>query len=190
MVKQAVMINLSEKQHKILKRIFRGTHTPFHLIQRARIILMTAADEGNRAIARQYNMDRNAVKLWRQRWADMATEHEQTEKENPKALKQLIHDTLSDAHRPGRPRDFSEVQVAEIIALACELPENKKLPFSHWTPSSPAEQAKEEDIVKDISPTTVARYLKEADLKPHHHKIWLNPKIEDHEAYQEHIQAV
>ncbi|HLR68361.1 MAG TPA: helix-turn-helix domain-containing protein [Virgibacillus sp.] len=135
-------------------------------------------------------MDRNAVKLWRQRWADMATELEQTEKENPKALKQLIHDTISDAHRPGRPRDFSEVQVAEIIALACELPESKGLPFSHWTPGTLAEQAKKEGIVKDISDSNIARYLKEADLKPHHHKIWLNPKIEDHEAHQEQIQAV
>src|SRR5699024_12640789 len=95
-------------------------------------------------------MDRNAVKLWRQRWADMATELEQTEKENPKALKQLIHDTISDAHRPGRPRDFSEVQVAEIIALACELPESKGLPFRHWTPGTLAEQAKKGGTVKGM----------------------------------------
>lgn len=184
------MINLSEKQHKILEKMFRGTHTPLHLIQRAQIILMAADDDGNRAIARQCNMDRNAVKLWRQRWADMTVELEQTEKENPKALKQLIHDTLSDAHRPGRPRDFTEAQIAEIIALACELPENKGLPFSHWTPGTLAAQAKKEGIVKDISDSTIARYLKEADLKPHHHKIWLNPKIEDHKAHQEQIQDV
>ncbi|MFD1068302.1 helix-turn-helix domain-containing protein [Oceanobacillus locisalsi] len=190
MVKQAVEIKLSEKQHKILEKMFRGSHTPLHFIQRAQVILMAANGEGNRAIARKCHMDRHTVKLWRHRWADMTAELEHTENENPQALKRLVHDILSDAHRSGRPRDFSEVQIAEIIALACESPEDKGLPLSHWTPSALAKQAEKEDIVEQISARSVGRYLKEADLKPHRHRIWLNPKIEDRETHQKQVQSV
>lgn len=190
MVKQAVSINLSEKQHNILEKMFRGTHMPLHFIQRAQIILMAADGEGNRAIARKCHLDRHTVRLWRNRWADMAAELEHTENKNPQALKRLIQDTLSDAHRSGRPRDFTEVQIAGIIALACESPEDKGLPFSHWTPGTLAQQAKQEGIVEQISPRSVGRFLKEADLKPHRHRNWLNPNIKDHKAHQKQVQSV
>lgn len=151
---------------------------------------MAANGEANREIVRECSFDRHTVRLWRKRWADKAAELKRTEKERPLELKQIIYDTLNDAHRSGRPRDFTEVQIADIIALACELPEDKGLPFSHWTPSTLAKQAKREGIVEQISSSSVERFLEEADLKPHHHRVWLNPKIEDHETYQKQVQSI
>lgn len=151
---------------------------------------MAANGKANREIVRECPFDRHTVRLWRRRWADKDAELKRTEKERPLGLKRTIYDTLSDAHRSGRPRDFSKVQIADIITMACESPEDKGLPFSHWTPGTLAEQAKREGIVEQISSSSVERFLAEADLKPHHHRVWLNPKIEDHETYQQQVQSV
>ncbi|MBP1971423.1 hypothetical protein J2Z83_003562 [Virgibacillus natechei] len=42
MKKQAVAIDLSDKQHKILEQMARGTHSPLHYIQRSQVILKAA----------------------------------------------------------------------------------------------------------------------------------------------------
>jgi hypothetical protein len=43
---------------------------------------------------------------------------------------------LTDLPRSGRPRLFTEVQRAEVIALACELPAKHGVPLSTWTGSA------------------------------------------------------
>lgn len=190
MIKKASQIDLTNKQRQILEKMARGTHIPFHFIERSRIILMAANGIGNRAIAKQCGLNRKKVRLWRDRWAEAATEIDEIEDRNPRALKQTIRATLSDNHRSGRPRYFSEDQVAEIITLACQSPESKGRPVSHWTPGMLASQAKEDNIVESISTRSVSRFLKEADLKPHRHKVWLNPKIEDPETHQKEVKQV
>ncbi|WP_373893771.1 IS630 family transposase [Virgibacillus sp. CBA3643] len=97
---------------------------------------------------------------------------------------------MSDNHRRGRPRYFREDQVAEILTMACQSPESKGLPVSHWTPGMLATQAEKEGIVDSISTRSVSRFLKEADLKPHRHRVWLNPKIEDPETHNKEVKQV
>jgi hypothetical protein len=130
LAKQVVEINLSNKQRKILEKMDRGTHTPLHFIKRAKIILRAADGIGNRMIARQCNLNRHRFKLWCRRWTDAVPEMNKTEVQNPQALKGLIRATLSGHHRSGRPRYFHEDQVAEILTMACQSPENKGLPIS------------------------------------------------------------
>ncbi|WP_373893544.1 IS630 family transposase [Virgibacillus natechei] len=190
MTKQAIQIDLSSKQHQILENMARGTHTPLHYIERSRIILKAAQGIGNRAIAKQCNINRQKVKLWRHRWDQATTEIDETENQNPHALKRFIHTILSDDHRRGRPRYFREDQVAEIVTMACQSPESKGFPVSHWTPGMLASQAEKEGIVDSISTRSVSRFLKEADLKPHRHRVWLNPKIEDPETHQKEVKQV
>lgn len=160
MVKQAVQIELTDKQRKILENMERGSHTPLHYIERSHIILMAADGVGNRMISKQSGLNRQKVQLWRRRWAQASAELIETEKSNPQKLKGLIHAILNDEHRSGRPRYFSEDQVAEILTMACESPEDKGLPFSHWTPGMLARQAEKEGIVESISIRSVARFLK------------------------------
>jgi transposase len=165
MGKEAVKIELTERQREILEKMVRGTHTPLHLIERAKIILLSAEGISNIEIARRYDLDRHTVKKWRNRWTKETTEINQIEKERPYDLKMKIQSCLSDERRSGRPYTFTAEQVAQIIALSLQSPESRGLPFSHWTSELLARQAIEEGIVESISPRTILRFFKRSRLK-------------------------
>jgi transposase len=72
----------------------------------------------------------------------------------------MIEQVLSDAPRPGAPVKFTAEQVTEIVAVACEDPENSGRPVTHWTPRELADEVIKRDIVASISPRQVGRFLK------------------------------
>ena len=51
-------------------------------------------------------------------------------------------------------------QVAQIIGVACELPEESDRPVTHWTPREVADEVIQRGIVESISPRHVDRVLK------------------------------
>ena len=159
-IKQAPEIVLSEKQRAILEKMSKGTHTPWHWIQRSTILLMAASGISNKAIARETGWNRNTVKLWRIRFAASATELNDIEKNKLHTLKAKIESVLSDEPRSGAPSKFTDEQVAQILALACQSPEELGLPFSHWTPGALARVAVSRGIVPSISTRQVGRFLK------------------------------
>ena len=59
------------------------------------------------------------------------------------------------------PPKFSAEQVTQILALACEPPQDSGRPVTHWTPRELAEEAKQRGIVRSISPRQVGRFLKD-----------------------------
>ena len=67
---------------------------------------------------------------------------------------------MSDAHRSGSPGKFSAEQVAQIIAIACEVPQDSGYPVSHWTAQEIALEAEKRGIVNSISERQVGRFLK------------------------------
>jgi hypothetical protein len=67
---------------------------------------------------------------------------------------------LSDEYRSGAPARFTAEQVAQLIALACESPEQCGLPVTNWTPTELAKEAARRGIVEEISPRHVDRVLK------------------------------
>jgi transposase len=67
---------------------------------------------------------------------------------------------LVDKERPGGPTKFTAAQLTQIIAVACELPEESDRPVTHWTPSELADELKKRGIVESISPRHVDRVLK------------------------------
>ena len=66
---------------------------------------------------------------------------------------------LSDEQRPGAPATFSAEQLAQIIAVACEAPEESGRPVTHWPPGELAAEVIERGIVASISPRHVDRVL-------------------------------
>jgi len=162
---KAVAINLSEHERKILTQIQSGTHSPLHLKKRSEIILLASEGEGNSSISRKINMKRSQVSEWRNRYSSSYEELNKTEAETPRKLRGVIEKILSDLPRPGAPSTFTDEQIACIIALACELPENLGLPFSHWSPSLLRKEAINRGIVESISAVHVGRFLKGAGFK-------------------------
>jgi len=125
-INQAVAIKLSEKQEKILQQMYIGSHSPLHYKRRAEIILLANQGKSNNEIERTMAIDSEMVTLWRNRYAAAEKELSITEAENPRKLRSVIEKLLSDATRSGRPPTFTDIQVANIIALSLQNPNELK----------------------------------------------------------------
>jgi len=142
---------LSEAEEEELERIVRRRTSPQRLVERARIILLSAQGRGIAAIAQRLGVAENTVKLWRRQWAERPA--------GPAVRR------LSDAARPGGPARITPEQICRILALACEKPETHGLPITHWTQQELAREAMRQGIVEVISQRSVGRFLKIRGLK-------------------------
>jgi len=80
---------------------------------------------------------------------------------------------LADRKRPGRPARFTAVQVAQVKALACQLPAEHGVPLSVWSCPELAREAITPGITTAVSAATVGRWLAEDALKPWQHRWWI-----------------
>lgn len=154
---------LSDRQRSILDRWTRNkADVPYQLIERCNIVLMSADGISNTEQGRRLGIDRQRVRRWRQRW--LLAEGQLAEAEaagaEDKDLRRLMLDVLSDAPRTGRPPEISAEQVAQIMAMACEVAEDSGRPVTHWTARELADEAHQRGIVESISARHVSRLLK------------------------------
>jgi hypothetical protein len=75
---------------------------------------------------------------------------------------------------------FSDMARAVVIAVACELPSQRQLPFSRHSATSIQEVVVGEGIM--VSVRTVQRILAEDALKPWHYRSWIHPRDPDFQA--------
>jgi transposase len=157
----SVTITVTENERQVLERWARAKTAPQRIVERCRIVLLSAEGLPNETQADKLGIDRQCVRRWRHRWAkarpalDAAAHREASAKD----LEKLIVGILADDERPGAPVKFTPEQITGIIALACELPNDSGLPFSHWTPPELAREAVKRGIVDSISPRQVDRFL-------------------------------
>ena len=86
-------------------------------------------------------------------------------------------DGLRDQPRSGRPRQFAPTTVAEVKALACELPANSEIPLAKWSCPELTREAIARGLVVPVSASTVRRWLaKDAIIKPWQHRTWIFPR--------------
>jgi len=163
--KNGSKIELSEKEAQILDEWKKGKHTPLHLKIRAEIVLRASAGERNAKIEQEMKKDAKTVRKWRDRYSKSKEELQKTEEERAHKMRSVMERILSDEQRPGGPVTFKPEEVAAIMALACEAPESRELPFSHWTPRLLRIEAIKLGIVEDISERQVGRFLKSARIK-------------------------
>ena len=159
---QAVALSLSPVQQALLQRLLRRQTADQRLVRRASILLALAADPRVEATAGRLGLTRLTVRHWRDRWLEAAPQLQQAEQE-PAAesvLLGLIEHVLADAPRPGTPATFSPEQIVQLLAIACEPPEQSGRPIDHWTARELADEVKQRRIVPDISPRSVGRFLK------------------------------
>ena len=161
MSKRSVEIAVTPRQQVLLKRITRSKKAAQQLVERCRVVLLSAAGLHNEAQGDKLGVDRQRVRRWRHRWARAMASLLAAEAAgaSDQDLEKLIIGVLTDVTRSGAPARFSAEQVAGIIALACELPADSGLPVSHWTPSELAREAAKRGIVESISPRQVDRFL-------------------------------
>lgn len=175
---QAVQVN--RRQQRLLEKLVRGATTPQRLAQRARIVLWAAQGHDTQHIVAGLGVTRPMVRKWRRRWAEAEAGLRAVEaQEGDRALQTRIAEVLGDLPRTGRPPEFTPEQILDIIAIACESADTASRPLSHWTQPEIAREAIARGVVKDISPHSVGRFLRECQLKPHHIRYWLHPQPED-----------
>ena len=132
-----------------------GHTTPYRDRQRATIVLLAARGHSNKQIAAQVRAHVDTVRCWRDRFAagGMAA--------------------VADRKRSGRPPTFTPVQVAEVKALACQLPAQAGAPLARWSCPELARQAVADGVVESVSASTVRRWLAADALKPWQHRSWI-----------------
>ena len=162
MSRTARPIELMQRQRQMLERIGRRRTGSHQTVIRAKIILL--ADDGldNQSIGRRVGVDEHCVSKWRTRWSCQAERLAAAEvQSSDKDLMTLIEQTLRDAARSGKPVKFTAEQVTQILAVACEPPEQSGRAVTHWTGAELAEEVVQRGIVPSISPRQVERFLKD-----------------------------
>ncbi len=145
----AITLTAAERQE--LEALTRRHATPQQVALRARIVLAAADGANNGQIARLLAVSLDMARRWRERWLVL----------QPAALDDLpVVDRLTDAPRPGKPVRITAVQVAQIVALACDLPAASDRPISQWTSRELADEIQQRGIVATISGRHAARLLK------------------------------
>jgi transposase len=150
-------IELSEDERRELEAIAGRLMAPFRMVQRARIVLYAAQGLTNVEIARRLDTAPEVVAKWRRRFR----------------LERL--EGLQDRARSGRPRRFSPQEVAQVKAVACELPREAGVPLSRFSRAE-LHRLVIERAVCDASASTIARWLAEDALRPWQHRSWSFPR--------------
>lgn len=148
---------LPEQVRQKLARKVRQHKASQRDVLRAKIALM--ADEGlsNAEIQRRLGCDSKTVRKWRNQVA--AQPHEAV---------------LKDGQRSGRPPRVATAIHAELIKLACDRPDEHKIPLEVvWTLDNLGEALERETHVK-LSRSEIWRVLKGACLRPHRVQLWLH----------------
>jgi len=184
--------NLSKMQAVILNNLINRHAIKRNLWIRAKIILHLFHGYKKARIAKQLRIRRKVVYKWLKIWLKKEGKLKIAEKQGvkDKQLSLLIVSVLSDAPRSGSPIKFTAEQMTQIVALACEKPENSGIPINYWDSKSLAREAVRREIVQDISPSTVGRILNDSFIKPHLSQYWLNSNPEDPELFQQEIEKI
>ncbi|MCP5082833.1 MAG: helix-turn-helix domain-containing protein, partial [Alphaproteobacteria bacterium] len=151
-----------------------------------------AAGQTPNQVAKGLGILRQTVYKWRDRWRTAVAGLAKAElPETPdKRLTALLEQVLLDGYRRGKPVTFSPEQFVKIVALACEHPKASSRALSHWTSKTLAAEVIKRGIVKTICRATISRLLKDAKIKPHRSRYWLNACPADPASFDEQVRQV
>jgi len=149
--RRAPVIELTEGERLALREIIRQRSAAQQLVLRAKIILSAADGLSNVEIGHALGLSLDMVGLWRQKW------RRQTE---IPLKERSVADRLADEQRTGAPPRISAEQYCQIMAVACESPQDGGRPITHWTGGELADEVIRRGIVETISPRQVRRFFK------------------------------
>jgi transposase len=152
---RACQLVLAAGDRHRLKHLERSQTAPWRQVLRAKIVLLAARGMPNAQIAARLRISVDTARKWRVRFAAHGLAG------------------LADRPRAGRPPRFTPVQVAEVKALACQLPAEQGVPLSRWSCPELAREAITRGIATALSASTVGRWLAEDALKPWQNRSWI-----------------
>jgi transposase len=154
-VLRARQISVTAGDRPRLAKLASSRAAPYQQVIRARIVLAAAGGHSNNAICRRLGVSVDTVRCWRGRYADQGLAG------------------LTDRPRCGRPPRLTPLQVAEVTALACQLPAETGVPISRWSCPELADEVVAPGIASALSASTLRRILAADTLKPWQYQSWL-----------------
>lgn len=188
---KAARIRLTDTMYNALEKLSNQPTIAFRILTRVSIILLAFKKMSNLEIAQIVGLDRRQVGLWRRRWRDSYKALLSIEfQEGHAKLVRSIISVLSDAPRCGSPGKFTAEQFVQIIAVACEPPNQSGRPVTSWTGAELADEVHKRGIVDSISTSQVNCYLREVDLQPHKNKYWCFTTEKDRKLFDQQVEVV
>lgn len=163
---KAENITICSEIKNILISIANCTQNSYRLVRRAKIILESSQGCQISKISEKWDLSRSRVRQWRNKWKKHYSLLEQAQQDNlsSEKLKSMIISILSDEQRSGRPNTYSPEQIVQIVSVACEQPSDCGRPISHWSRRELKAEVIKREIVENISPRTVGRFLKRSEI--------------------------
>lgn len=152
------VLNISEAQKSGLQKIATARSTPLQISKRVSVLLLISEGTPYSVAAKETKLSLNTVKSWRKRWDEFKTEIDEAEQQM--GLEVALQSFLQDKARSGQPRKFSDLQIKQIVAMACDKPTTHGLPMTDWTFETLAVTAQEKGIVESISKSHLRLLLK------------------------------
>lgn len=162
----APALAIQPRQLALLQAYNHRRNIPNHYKIRSSIILLACRGQANKQVSRQLGISNNTVKSWRKRWqqhyAELCAFEKGMDNEgvSDKELLDKMLSILSDIPRSGKPKRITLAQEQQIVALACEKPEDYGIPMTQWNREMLAHVAKTIGIVETISPRYISDILK------------------------------
>ena len=133
-------VEVSAQQRQQLMRLMQGRSVAQKIALRARIILGASEGKADHRLAKELNLSRPTVALWRKRFRVAGVEG-----------------LLRDATRPGRRKKLTAERIAAIVEATLKT---KPRDATHWSVRSMAKAQR-------VSPAMVHRIWQAHGLKPH-----------------------
>jgi transposase len=154
------LVQLKRKDRQEMQRLLGDGRTEQGVARRCRILLaMEKPDTGVEALTHQVHLTRTGVWYVCRRYEAAGL------------------DAVYDTPRPGRPREISELERVAIQQLACCELNGLKLELTHWSTRSLTIMARERLHRPHLAHSTVSLILRDANLKLHHSRYWITPKL-------------
>ena len=131
-------LTVTDEERGVLMRWSNRPKSPHSIAQRARIVLLSADDMSNVAVAERVGVHQATVVKWRKRFIDRGL------------------DGLLDEPRPGAPRTISDADVEAVVVRTLE---DKPNDATHWSTRDLAKQV-------GMSASSVGRIWRAFGLKP------------------------
>lgn len=165
--KSSLPLTVNSRLEKLLKIEVKKTNIGWRHKQRLQIIIHGIEGLSKYRSRKILGVSRDVVNLWRSRWNDSismllkASEEDLTKASlKDHELVKLLKSVLSDRPRSGTPKRITLSQEEQIVALACDSPQNHGVEMTNWTHEMLSHVAKSEGIVETISASHVRNILK------------------------------
>jgi transposase len=150
-------VRLKRKQRRWLESVVRRRVASHWLVERARILLLSAELKRVQLVAAALSVDRQRVRRWRKRFCEEG-----------------VH-ALKDRARRGRPVRIAAKVWQKVAALVVQEPRKFGLPTNRWTLRDIAWFLKHR-YGWCVSRSHLSRFLRSMALRPHRIRYWLNPR--------------